>query len=145
MYKYFYSLLVASLLLSGSSCSGGNNVFNNPFLANVSVNLTIDLSLPQYNQLNFAGNSVYQPNAGNSGVILVNIGGQFLAWDAADPNVAPEPCTTLQIDGLEAVSTCADPNRYNLVTGQPTDTEGLEYTLLNYQVTEGNGVLQVTN
>ena len=145
MSKCFCSLLVISLLLSSSSCSDDNNNFNNPFLANVSVNLTIDLSLPQYNQLNFNGSAVYQPNAGNSGVILVNTGGQFLAWDAADPNVAPEPCTTLQVDGLEAVSTCPDPNRYNLVNGQPTDTEGLKYTLLNYRVTEGNGVLQVTN
>ena len=133
------------MLLVNLSCSDDNNVFNNPFLANVSVNLTINLSLPQYNQLNFAGNAIYQPNAGNSGVILVNTGSQFLAWDAADPNVAPEACTTLQVDGLEAVSTCSDPNRYSLVTGQPTDTEGLEYTLLNYRVTEGNGVLQVTN
>ena len=145
MSKCFYSLLVTSLLLSSSSCSDEYNVFNNPFLANVSVNLTIDLSLPQYNQLNFAGNAIYQPNAGNSGIFLVNTGSQFLAWDAADPNVAPEPCTTLQKDDLEAVSTCAEPNRYSLITGQPTDTEGLEYTLLNYRVIEDNGVLQVTN
>ena len=145
MQKYFYYVLIISVLLSNSSCSDDDNVFNNPFLANVSVNFTADLSLPQYNQLNFAGNAVYQSNVGNAGVIIVNTGSQFLAWDAADPNLAPEPCTTLQIDGLEAVSTCPDPNRYNLINGQPTDTEGLEYTLLNYRVTEGNGVLQVTN
>ena len=145
MQKYFYYLLIISVLISHSSCSDDDNVFNNPFLANVSVNFTADLSLPQYNQLNFAGNAVYQSNVGNAGVIIVNTGSQFLAWDAADPNLPPEPCTTLQVDGLEAVSTCPDPNRYSLINGQPTDTEGLEYTLLNYRVTEGNGVLQITN
>ena len=79
MQKYFYYVLIISLLLSNSSCSDDDNVFNNPFLANVSVNFTADLSLPQYNQLNFAGNAVYQPNVGNAGVILVNTGSQFLS------------------------------------------------------------------
>ena len=145
MQKCFYYLLIISVLFGVSSCSDDDNVFNNPFLANVSVNFTANLSLPQYNQLNFPGNAVYQANVGNAGIIIVNTGSQFLAWDAADPNLPPEPCTTLQIDGLEAVSNCPDPNRYSLVTGQPTDTEGLEYTLLNYRVSEGNGVLQITN
>jgi len=145
MQKYIYYLLIISILVGNSSCSEDDNVFNNPFLANVSVNFQINLSLPQYNQLNFAGNAVYQPNVGNAGVIIVNTGSQFLAWDAADPNLPPEACTTLQIDGLEAVSTCPDPNRYSLVTGQPTQTDGLEYTLLNYRVSEGNGILQISN
>jgi hypothetical protein len=119
----------------------------NPNLLPINFQFTLDLSLPQYSQLQFSSNAVYVngPNYGNAGVIVVNIGGTFIAFDAADPNHPPSACSVLAIDGLEGVCGCNDNNRYDLITGSPV-TKGLEYPLLAYRVVDnGNGTITVSN
>lgn len=139
----------ASLLLIGLflliSCESDDNLRRNPNLLNINVNYEVNLSLPQFNNLNFSGNSVYVPGQGNLGLIIVNSGSSFLAWDAADPNIVPNDCSRLIIDGLNAASTCDDPpNEYSLITGQPL-VENLRFPLFAYRVTESNGVLRIFN
>ncbi|MBZ9652303.1 hypothetical protein [Psychroflexus montanilacus] len=139
----------ASLLLIGLflliSCESDDNLRRNPNLLNINVNYEVNLSLPQFNNLNFSGNSVYVPGQGNLGLIIVNSGSSFLAWDAADPNIVPNDCSRLIIDGLNAASTCDDPpNEYSLITGQPL-VENLRFPLYAYRVTESNGVLRIFN
>lgn len=139
----------ASLLLIGLflliSCESDDNLRRNPNLLNINVNYEVNLSLPQFNNLNFSGNSVYIPGQGNLGLIIVNSGSSFLAWDAADPNIVPNDCSRLIIDGLNAASTCDDPpNEYSLITGQPL-VENLRFPLFAYRVTESNGVLRIFN
>ena len=65
--KSIFSTLVFALLIS---CSGNSvDDKNCRFLLDIGVNFTIDLNLPQYSQLAFAGNSVYIANQGNAGII----------------------------------------------------------------------------
>lgn len=140
--KAIFLLLALFVLIS---CDPDDNLRRNPNLLNINVNYEVNLSLPQFNNLNFSGNSVYVPGQGNLGLIIVNAGSSFIAWDAADPNIIPNECSRLIIDGLNAASTCDDPpNEYSLVTGQPL-VENLRYPLFAYRITESGGVLRIFN
>ena len=128
-------LLFSFVLLT--ACSG--NSVDNPncrFLLNVGVNLTINLSLPQYSQLEFAGNAVYIANYGNGGIIVASLGNnQYFAWDASDPNHTPNGCV-LKASGVNATCECSDKNTYSLINGQP-----LGHLLPNGDIEPDSGLL----
>ena len=140
-----------------TTCS--DNSTTNPncrYLLDVGVNVTINLSLPQYSQLEFPGNSVYVSNAGNGGIIVTNAGSGFFAWDASDPNKTPSSCSILKIIGLSAISDCVDRNSYSLVNGQPlgnynennndepyTPNPNLVCGLKNYRIEQSGNTLLV--
>lgn len=143
MKKIIFSFLVLALCLS---CSKDDNRKDNPYLFDLNFSVVVDLSLPQYNGLNFPSNPVYIGNYGHGGIIIMNTGSNYVAFDAADPNHVPKNCSTLEIDGLEGTCQCEDHNKYNLITGQFVEGENLEYTLYAYRVTDnGNGTLTVSN
>lgn len=132
-----------------TACSHDDNRIDNPNLLDINVNFTIDTSLPQYNPLNFPNNPVYVSQYGNAGIILINTGVGYLAWDAADPNHPRNgDCVAMEIDGIYAVCDCEE-NKYELPTGNFSEGSGgenLKYTLYGYRVTENsNGLLRVTN
>ena len=137
-------LVLSFLLLSTCSKNSINNE-NCKYLLNVKVNLTINLSLPQYSQLQFAGNSVYITNEGNKGIIVAYTGADFFAWDAADPNHAQSSCSVLENSGLEATCGCADHNTYSLVNGQPLNDGTLMCGLKNYRVEQNGNTLLIYN
>jgi len=141
--KPFFILLIA---LTFISCT--DNSLNNPncqFLFDVGVNQVVNLSLPQYSQLQFAGNSVYLSNAGNGGIIVVNTGADYFAWDAADPNVIQSECSILVNSGLTATSNCDDKNQYSLVTGQSLGSDDLPCSLIFYRVEVNGNNLLISN
>lgn len=134
-------ILITSLLFAITfSCSNDDNGNSNcNFLLNVGVATSLNLNLPQYSQLQFVSNAVYVPNEGNGGLIVINTGTGFMAWDAADPNrMLSSNCSILEIDGVEAVNTCDEDNRYSLFTGQPLNNPDLRCALRNYP-TQLNG------
>ena len=114
------------------------------FLLNLDIYYEVNLNLPQYNDLNFISNSVYIPNVGNGGLIVVNSGTGFLAWDAADPNQTNLPCSILSINGLEATSGCAEQNTYSLITGQSIGI-ALTCSLKPYRVESNGSLLIITS
>lgn len=142
MKSFFYLLLFFIIL----SCSG-NSVDNKNcrFLLNVGVNVSVNMSLPQYSQLQFISNSVYVANAGNAGIIVTNTGSGYLAWDASDPNHTPSSCSTLTVSGLNATCGCVDENTYSLVTGQAIGNGDLQCPLKNYRVEQSGNVLLIYN
>lgn len=115
------------------------------YLLNLKFNTSINLSLPQYSQLQFAGNSIYIENFGNKGIIVASTGVDFLAWDAADPNHAQTDCSKLVNSGLNATCGCSDKNTYSLVTGQITGSSALPCSLRNYRVEKSGNVLYISN
>lgn len=143
--RKIFGLMALILLVS---CSDDEHPGQrNPNLLPINFQFTLDLSLPQYSQLQFSSNAIYVngTNYGNGGVIIVNIGGTFLAFDAADPNHPPSACSVLAIKGLEGTCSCNDHNTYDLITGSPI-TKGLEYPLLVYRVVDnGNGTITVSS
>ena len=113
-FKFYF--IIGLLLIIGCAKNNIDNRCN--YLLNLDIYYEINLNLPQYSELNFISNSVYIPNVGNGGIIVVNSGSGYLAWDAADPNRTNLPCSVLTISGLEATSNCAEQNTYSLITGQ---------------------------
>ena len=141
--KSFLILFSALLLISCSSNSNDNPQCN--FLLDVGVNFNIDLSLPQYSQLNFAGNSIYITNQGNAGVIVATTGTDFYAWDAADPNHALTACSVINPKGLFGECGCDDGNSYDFVTGRPQQNDGLRCSLRNYRIEKTGNILLIFN
>lgn len=139
--KSFLTIISFVFLVSCSSNSVDNQ--NCRFLLDIGVNLNIDLSLPQYSQLTFAGNSVYIANAGNAGVIVASTGADFYAWDASDPNHTPNSCSALVPNGLFGTCGCEDGNTYNFVTGTSEGNTGLKCALKNYRVEKNGNILLI--
>ncbi|WP_406685599.1 hypothetical protein N1F78_07740 [Seonamhaeicola sp. MEBiC1930] len=137
---YFVSLLFLS------SCAGNTVVDENcQFLLDINVQETVNLSLPKYSQLPFAGNSVYIENVGNGGIIVASTGFDFYAWDASDPNQVPSACSILVPSGLEATGGCNDENEYSLITGAPTENPALRCSLKPYRVEQNGDNLLIYN
>ncbi|WP_248724855.1 hypothetical protein [Seonamhaeicola sp. ML3] len=133
-------------ILLFNACDTRNDVDENcRFLLDINVNLSINLSLPQYSELQFAGNSVYIPNVGNGGIIVASTGFDFFAWDASDPNKPPSNCSVLVPNGLFATSGCEDENTYNLITGEPTENPNLRCSLKFYRIERNGNTLLIFN
>ncbi len=143
MNKPFFYLLIGIMILS---CSKSNiNDSNCKFLLNIGVNTSVNLSLPQYSNLQFTSNSISVPNVGNSGIIVTNSGTGYLAWDASDPNHTPSVCSQLSITGLEGNCNCSDANVYSLITGQPLNDPNLRCGLKAYRIEVSGNNLLITN
>jgi len=138
-------LVFATLLLF--SCNNDDNLNrNNPFLIDPLVNLQLNLSLPEYNQLNFPGNSIIIPGQGIRGIVIYNIDNtQYTAFELTDPNHAPNDCSRMEINGIEATCPCiTDTNKYNIVTGQHSTNPDL-YPMQNYRAERTGNVVRITN
>lgn len=141
MKSLFYGVCLVFLF----GCSGNTENENCKFLLDISLNIPVNLNLPQYSQLQFAGNSIYVSNVGNGGVIIASTGSDFLAWDARDPNHAQTSCSILVNSGLEATCGCDDKNTYSLVTGQALGSKALPCSLRNYRVQKNGNMLYISN
>tara|TARA_Y100000766_G_scaffold274262_1_gene276085 strand:- start:2156 stop:2587 length:432 start_codon:yes stop_codon:yes gene_type:complete len=138
--KFYF--IIGLLLISGCAKNNIDNRCN--YLLNLDIYYEINLNLPQYSELNFISNSVYIPNVGNGGIIVVNSGSGYLAWDAADPNRTNLPCSVLTISGLEATSNCAEQNTYSLITGQSIGV-ALTCSLKPYRVEPSGNILIISS
>lgn len=139
MKKYFLLLIAFPMLFSCSSNSTNNN---NPNLPNYSVNLDINMNLPQYSNLKFVSNAVYISGQGVRGIIVFNNSGTtYNAFDAACPNQALSSCSTMTVNGIYAVCAC-DNAEYSLFSGQST---GKQYPLKQYRVEVNGNLLHVFN
>ena len=139
MKKYFLLLIAFPMLFSCSTNSTNNN---NPNLPNYSVNLDINMNLPQYSNLKFMSNAVYISGQGVRGIIVFNNSGTtYNAFDAACPNQALSSCSTMTVNGIYAVCAC-DNAEYSLFSGQST---GKQYPLKQYRVEVNGNLLHVFN
>lgn len=141
MKKIIVSLLVLIVL----SCSKSDDNNNCNFLLNVGVNTSLNLSLPQYQDLGFNLAPVYVPGHGNGGLIVMKTVSGYLAWDAADPNHAPTSCSVLQISGIEGTCGCQDANKYEFVSGQAVGNDALRCALRNYRAQLNGNNLVISN
>ncbi len=136
---FVLSLLI---LVSCQSDDDGNNNCN--FLPNIGVNRTISLSLPLYSSLQFATESVLIGDIGNAGVYVINVGGSFRAFDAADPSHTPDSCSFLSKSGTLVTCGCQEANIYNLLTGLSEEAQ-LPCGLQEYRVSANGQELTITN
>ncbi len=141
MKKYILLFLLAPLL---TGCNNDDNRNQNPYLPNYNFSIDINKELPLYADLNFTGNPVYinQAGIGINGIIVMNTGSGYTAFDAMCPNQNITSCSLLEIDGINAICPC-DNVEYNLFTGLGA---GVQYPLKAYRVEVlGQNIIRVSN
>ena len=130
-----------------NSCSN-DDIKRNPFLYEVSFNHTINLNLPEYDNLNFAGGSKFLPYGGINGLLIFNLNGNdIFAWEASCSNHKLEVCSKLSIEGLLANCSC-DGFKYSLATGQFLEgdiEDSSQYPLLNYRSEKFGKTIIISN
>lgn len=142
MYTMRYLLFLVGFLIVTSSCSNtDDDNQRNPYL--LDVNFSTQLGPIAVLDLEIPSNPVYVSNGGLRGFFVINTGSGIVAWEASDPNHAPNDCSQMAIDGINVVCDCED-HSYNLFTGQ-SNGEVLEYTLLPYRVQVSGSSITVFN
>ena len=138
-----FGLLTVFLIITG--CSGSDDSFNNnPNLPDLNFRFQLNLSLPEYNDLQFPGNSYATYNYGVKGVVIYNINNnQYVAFELSDPNHPVRSCSAMKVNGVIASCDCDD-NTYNVITGQVSEGEGV-YSMKPYRVERSGNTLQVYN
>ncbi len=142
--KIVTSIAVLSLfLLVSLGCSKDRVNNNNPYLANLSFSVQVNMNLPLYSNLQFAGNSVKvnETNVGNRGIIVFNTGSGYVAFDGACPNQALSSCSTLTLNSSTATCPCDDAI-YSLYNGQ---APGQQYPLKQYRTEVSGNTVIVSN
>ncbi len=142
--KIVTPIAVLSLfLLLSLSCSKDRVNNNNPYLANLSFSVQVNMNLPLYSNLQFAGNSVKvnETNVGNRGIIVFNTGSGYVAFDGACPNQALSSCSTLTLNSSTATCPCDDAI-YSLYNGQ---APGKQYPLKQYRAELSGNTVIVSN
>ncbi|UOK42880.1 MULTISPECIES: hypothetical protein [Flavobacterium] len=140
MKRYFSLILLTVITFIGCQKDDGPNN-NNPYLPNYTVNLQVNMNLPANSQLLVPGNGVYIPGNGVRGIIVFNAGSVYNAFDAACPNQSLSSCSTMTIEGTNAVCSC-DQKKYNLFLGLADDAQ---YPMKQYRTSFSNNVIHVYN
>lgn len=137
-----FAILLSFFLLAISCSSDDVRNHNNPYLIPHTVNLSLNLNLPQYNSLKYPGNSVVIYHQGIKGVVVYCLNADlYIAHELSDPNHMPNDCSTMTISGAVASCPCPDDdNSYDLITGQHSTTNE-KYPMLQYRAKrEGNSI-----
>lgn len=128
MRKIIILLLLISVL---PGCDKEDFRNQNPYLPDYNFSIDINLDLPSYSQLNYPSNPVriFQTGIGINGIIVMNTGSGFTAWEVTCPNQPMTECSILEINGINAVCPC-DNVEYSLFNGQGP----AQYPLKQYRV-----------
>ena len=137
--------LIIPLFFLIISCSQDDeNYQNNPNLPNINFRFQLNLSLPEYNDLDFPGNSYATYTHGVRGVVVYNLNNsQYVAFELSDPNHPPSNCSGMTVDGVIASCGCDD-NKYNIITGEPSEGEA-QYSMKPYRVRRSGNIIEVFN
>lgn len=141
MKKILILLILFPLLFA---CDAGNVNYNNPNIPNYPVNLSLNLSLPQYSSLQFPGNRILDFSQGARGIVVFNTGSGYNAFDLACPNQAFNLCTqplSVPQGSIDATCSC-DNTVYSLYSGQAA---GQQYPLKPYRVALVGSNLIISN
>lgn len=139
MKKYIFLFILPIIF----SCDKDNFNNKNPFIPNYSFSIYIDTNLPSYSNLNFVSNGQYLPEGGARGIIVFNAGNNnYVAYDAACPNQPITSCSTMSINGINAVCSC-DSASYSLFTGQSSTPQ--QYPMKPYRAEKNGSVIHIYN
>lgn len=137
------------LLVSMLNCSKDRGT-RNPYLQEIGFRFDVNLNLPLYSPLTNPGNAIYvgTQGVGTRGVFVMNTGFDiFRAFEASCPNHAPNSCSTMVLDGQNAICSCED-FEYSLFTGQqlnrPDDGKRY-YDMLEYRATQSGNSVVISN
>jgi len=133
------------LLLLGC---GKDKIERNPYLTSVRFNVNLNLNLPGFDNLRYAGGGQSIRQGGINGLLVFNLNGNdFLAWEATCPNHPIRDCSDLSITGVLAECSC-EGFEYSLATGQllnPKEGTKNPYPMLLYNVRRSGNNLNISN
>ena len=142
---FFKFITLALLLLLGCR---KDKIERNPYLPNINFNISLNLNLPSYDNLRYAGGGQSIRQGGINGLLVFNLNGNdFLAWEATCPNHPIRDCSDLSITGVLAECSC-EGFEYSLATGQllnPKEGTKNPYPMLFYNVRRSGNNLNITN
>ncbi|MCM4156345.1 hypothetical protein [Gramella sp. AN32] len=142
MLRILKIFMISCLFLSCSATDDGYQ--NNPNLANLNFRFQLNLNLPEYNNLQFPGNSFATYTYGVKGIVIYNFNNsEYVAWELSDPNHPASDCSAMTVNGIIATCAC-EGNEYNIVTGEITKGEG-QYTLKPYRIRRSGNIIEVSN
>ena len=143
---FFFKFIVLQLLIL-NSCRKVD-IDRNPYLSYVNFNFSLNLNLPAYDNLRYAGGGLDIIQGGINGILVFNLNGNdFLAWEATCPNHPIRDCSDLSITGVLAECAC-EGFEYSLATGQllnPKEETKNPYPMLFYNVRRSGNTLQISN
>ncbi|UWX59256.1 hypothetical protein N0B40_12660 [Chryseobacterium oranimense] len=123
MKKTFSILSILTLLifsnLTINSCGSREDTVN--CFPNNPINVSLNLNLPAYNNINYDGGWIYvnEQQSGTRGLIVVRVGDSFKAYDRNAPHICPDTNTTLEVKDNISILCPKDNTRWILRTGQP--------------------------
>ena len=137
MRKLFLLFLLTTFL----SCEKNET---NDILPDISFNVTVNLNLPQYIDLQVPSGWTYT-NGAIQGIIIQNTGignPPFKAFERACPNY---DCTVpMTFDGSLKLKCSCDNSEYSIYDGSP-QTAGNSHFAREYRVTKSGSTLNITN
>lgn len=143
-----FPVFIIALTLGLTSCSedDGQKSCNPEYNVAVSINL----SLPLYSDLQNPNGWAYVQGEGTGtrGIIVVNTGNGFRAYDRNAPHICPNPTSTLEVSNGIKLYCPFDGAEWILLTGQPLEnSEGFtpNRTPRVYQTSFQGGVLDIFN
>ncbi|GEQ84603.1 hypothetical protein ULMS_01110 [Patiriisocius marinistellae] len=118
---------------------------NNPNYPNAFVQLSLNLNLPEYNNLRFPGGSFITTTQGTKGVVVYNVNNDlYTAFELTDPNHPPSTCSRMTLNGIITSCSCGDGNTYDVVTGSHQTDENL-FPMTQYRIVKNGNTLRITN
>lgn len=125
MKKTFSILSIFILLISSNltinSCGSREDTVS--CFPSTPINVTLNLNLPAYNNLNSVGGWIYvnEQQSGTRGLIIVKASNNtFKVYDRNAPHICPDSNTTLEVKDNISVICPKDNATWILLTGQPT-------------------------
>lgn len=114
---------------------------------NSTIAANINLSLPAYFNLNNPNGWVYYNGngGGTRGLILVNTGTSFRAYDRNAPHLCPADDTTLIVDGGTKIVNPSDGAEWILTTGEPLNDVTQGKSPRRYNIQQNGNTLIISN
>ena len=140
---YRKALFIFVIVMQLCSCQP-EHYQRNPFLQEAKFSITLKLNLPKYNKLRIGG-VVQLDNVGLRGIVVANIGNNYMAWDRACPSQALSDCSQMTLESDHRFMLCPCTGvKYDLANGLPLSGTS-SYPMLNYQVVVQGNALVIYN
>ena len=138
-----FTILIFNCLTINSCGSTEDTVSCFP---NSPINVTLNLNLPAYNNLNQVGGWIYvnEQQAGTRGLIVVRASNTtFKVYDRNAPHICPDNTTTLEVKDNISVICPKDNATWILITGQPTAGANIPPKTYPYNFDANSKVLNI--
>ncbi|MDC8106590.1 MULTISPECIES: hypothetical protein [Chryseobacterium] len=140
----FFSTLLIISNISVNSCGSREDTVS--CFPNTPINVTLNLNLAAYNNLNYVGGWIYvdEQQSGTRGLIIVRRSdNQFMVFDRNAPHICPDNDTTLEVKDNISIICPKDNAKWILLTGQPSSGTNVPPKTYPYNYNPNTRVLNV--